>query len=477
MRDSILWSAAALSLASMPALRADPTLPTIANNMFTVAAPSASATTNTTNLQNAINSANAAAGGGVVNVPAGTYVTNELFLKSGVNLNLAAGAVLQNNAPSSTFITTSGSNLHDIEISGSGVIDGHAIATSGNNMMPLQNISRLYITGVTIANASHEHLVVESDSDVTIDGININDNFSVAQTGDYLANTDAIDYSGNNFLIKNSNINAGDDDIVAKPSGSPGSKTTTTNVVITNDVIGAGHGISVGGQTPAGLNGLTVSNITFNGTDNGLRLKAGNNSGDVKGGGIVQNVSFSHIKMTNVTHPIIISSWYNGGDAYGSAEVSGSALHTVTNPNDPSVVVNESANTGVGYPFFDNISYSDITASGTSENVAIIYGLNSTDSNPADPLRNIDNISFSNVKLAGKFGADIYYVSNLDISGLMVFPTNSGSFDTNGNFVGTLNSNAKIQQTGNTFATTPEPGSLMVLGMGGFAMLVRRRAR
>ncbi len=455
-------------------LWADPTLPTIPNNTFTVPAATAVAATNTTNIQNAINSANSA-GGGVVNVPAGTYIANTISLKSGVNLNLAAGAILQNNTPGNTFINTSGSSLHDIEISGSGVIDGHAITTSGNNMLSLQNISRLYIKGVTIENASHEHLVVESDNNVTIDGININDNFSVSQVGDYLANTDAIDFSGNNFLIQNSNINAGDDDIVAKPSGTPTSATHTSNVTIVNDIIGAGHGISVGGQTPAGLSNMTVSSITFNGTDNGLRLKAGNNSGDVKGGGIVTDVSFSHIKMTNVPHPIIISSWYNGGDSYGSAEVSGSAMHTVTNPNDPSVVVNESNNTGVGNPFFDNISYSDITASGTSENVMILYGLNSTDSNPADPLRNIDNISFSNVKLAGKFGADIYYASNLNLSGLSIFPTNSGVFDANGNFVGTLNSNAALQLFGNTLVT-PEPGSLVIFGMGGLAF-VRRRSR
>jgi hypothetical protein len=179
--------------------------------------------------------------------------------------------------------------------------------------------------------------------------------------------------------------------------------------------------------------------------------------------------------MTNVANPILINSWYNGGDSYGSQEVSASALHNVSNPNDPSVVVNESANTSVGNPFFDNISYSDITASGTSGNVMIIYGLNSSDSNPADPFRNIDNISFSNVKLAGKFGADIYYVSNLNISGLTVFPTNSGSFDTNGNFVGTLNSNPALELSGNT-QVTPEPAGVFILA-GISALSLRRRAQ
>ncbi len=393
------------------AAAADPMMPTIPAGTFTVAAATGNATTDTANLKAAITSAKNA-GGGTVAVPAGTYLSNQLTLSSNIDLQLAGGATIQNNAPSSTLVTAS-SGSHDVAITGSGMLDGHAIATSGNNLVSLQGVSRLLVSGVTIANSSHEHLVIENDNNVTVDGITINDDFSKARTGGYLQNTDAIDFSGSHFLIKNSTINAGDDDIVAKPGN-----VATSDITISKDTIGAGHGISVGGQTNAGLNGMTVSDITFNGTDNGLRLKAGKGQG-----GVVTNVSFSNITMSNVPHPIIINSWYQSGDQYGSAQVSGSSLHNVTNPGETVVTVDQGNNGAAQYPFFDSISYSNITATGATENAAIIYGLDSVSSNSAYPPRNIDSISFSNVSLSGKYGADIYYVSNLDLSGLKVTAT------------------------------------------------------
>ncbi|HUO08008.1 MAG TPA: glycosyl hydrolase family 28 protein [Phycisphaerae bacterium] len=408
---------AAAVIAVMPVVVvADPALPTIPSGTFTVAAATGNATTDTANLKAALTSAKNA-GGGTVIVPAGTYLSNALTLTSSINLQLSAGAVIQNNAPSSTLLTVSSSS-HDVAITGSGMIDGHATATSSNNLVNLQGVTRLLISGVTIANSSHEHLVIEKDTDVTVNGITINDNYSIAHTGGYLSNTDAIDFSGTRFLIENTNINAGDDDIVAKPGS-----TYTSNITIVNNTIGAGHGISIGGQTNANLDGMTVSNITFNGTDNGLRLKAGTGQG-----GVVRNVSFSNITMTNVATPIIINSWYQSGDRYGAAQLSGSQLHNVTNPGETPVAVNQPNNTNLD-PFYDNVSYSNITATGASQCAAIIYGLDSIAASANDPPRNIDTVSFSNVNLSGKYGANIYYASNLDLSGLTVTATGGNAFN------------------------------------------------
>jgi hypothetical protein len=420
-------SVVAASLLPAVAVLADPTLPTIPANTFTVPAATGNAATDTSNIANTITAA-ANAGGGMVVVPAGTYLSNQFALTSNINLHLNSGAIIRNNAPTSTLITTSGT-LHDIEITGSGILDGRATSTtSSNNMVSLRHITNVLVQGVTVQNSSHFHLVVEEDTNLTVDGININDNNTVQQHGAYLANTDAIDYSGSHILIENSNINSGDDDIVAKPSS-----TFCSDITITNNVIGAGHGISVGGQTNAGLDGMTVSHITFTGTDNGLRLKSGAAAINSSGGGLVKNVSFSDITMTNVKNPIIISSWYNGGDHYGSMELSGSALHdplqfNPTNPGDPTVMVDQNNNSTL-QPFFDNITYRNITATGSSQNVAIIYGLNSISASPTDPPRNIDGISFHNVSLSGSYGADIYYTSNLNLSGLAVTATNGNAIN------------------------------------------------
>jgi hypothetical protein len=415
------------------AAAADPALPVIPGNTFTVPAATGVAATDTANLAATITSAKNA-GGGTVVVPAGTYLSNTLtFSGSGINLQLSAGATIQNATPSNTLINTSGT-IHDIEISGSGTIDGHASTTSSNNLVNIQNVTRLLITGVTIGSSSHEHLVIEKDTDVTVNNININDNYTKSVNGgNYLSNTDGIDYSGTRFLIENSTVNAGDDDIVAKPGS-----TNTSNITIINDTIGAGHGISIGGQTNANMSNMVVSNCTFSGTTNGVRLKAGTGQG-----GIVKNISFNNLTMTNVATPIVINSWYQSGDSYGSKQLSGSQLHTLTNPGETPYPVNQTANTNLD-PFWDNISYSNITATGATQNVAIIYGLDSVAATANDPPRNIDTVSFKNVSLSGSYGADIYYASNLDLSGLTV-TTSGNKFNLYGDTpIGDANGDGKV---------------------------------
>ena len=422
------WIAIVAAASLLPAVSvfADPTLPTIPADTFMVPAATGVAATDTNNIKNTIAAASAA-GGGTVEVPAGTYLSNSFALASSINLHLDAGATIRNNAPTSAFITTSGT-LHDIAITGSGIIDGRATNTVGNTLVSLRHITNVLVQGVTIQNSSKAHLVVQEDTNLTIDSININDNNTVQSHGTFLANTDGIDFSGSHILIKNSNISDGDDNIVAKPQG-----VFCSDITITNNVIGAGHGISVGGQTNAGLDGMTVSHITFNGTDNGVRMKSGAAAIQTSGGGgIVKNVSFSDITMTNVKTPIIINSWYNAGDHYGSQEVSPSALHNLTNPGDPTVNVDQTNNTDL-QPFFDNVTYSNITATGATQNVAIIYGLNSIPASPSDPLKNIDNVSFHNVNLSGSWGAEIFYASNLNLTGLKVTAASGNAINQIGN--------------------------------------------
>jgi hypothetical protein len=95
-------------------------------------------------------------------------------MQSNVNLQVDTGATLQNNTPTATFITNTGT-VHDIEISGGGVINGNASTTSSNNMMPFNNVTNLEVTDVSILNSPHEHLVPEACTNVTINGVNIND--------------------------------------------------------------------------------------------------------------------------------------------------------------------------------------------------------------------------------------------------------------------------------------------------------------
>jgi len=451
---SCFFAAAASSAwADVPViLPTAPTLPTFGSTVYnvTVSNPNinggTAASTGTTNNATAINayitycSNN---GGGTVEVPTGLFKTGTLTLKSNVNLQVDSGATLQTSSAGATLITTSGSGLHDMGITGSGILDGNASSATGNNLISVQNINRLLISGVTIENAGHEHLVPEKDTNVTISGININDHNSIINTSNsthtYLVNTDGIDYSGSNFLIQGCNIADGDDDIVAKPAS-----TACNNIVINNCTIYSGHGISIGGGTAAGVSNMIVANCTFNPTGigatdptknsvtYGLRMKAedGNDpnqtqSGDV-GGGVghpLKNVKYININMTNVQNPIAIESFYDGGDTFADSPndtafytygPTGTAARDVSNPNDSTM--NQA-------PLWQNISYENVTATGGTH-ILRINGLNETTDPVNRPYANaIDGLSFSNVKLTGTSQMQLWYGANIDLSGLTVTGT------------------------------------------------------
>ena len=135
-----LWMACAASLmlgipAFIPNVHAsvNPGQPVIPNQIFDVknyGATGDGIMVETKAIQAAINAASAA-GGGIVELPAGIYLSGPLQLASQINLRVDKGATLRMlplkqypgglNDPK-TFI--SGEKLHDIAISGSGKIDG-----------------------------------------------------------------------------------------------------------------------------------------------------------------------------------------------------------------------------------------------------------------------------------------------------------------------------------------------------------------
>jgi polygalacturonase len=226
--------------------------------------------------------------------------------------------------------------------------------------------------------------VFNSTNNVTINGINI----SASSTS---PNTDGIDPAGSNYLIENSTISTGDDDIAIKPES-----VACNNISIQNCKINSGHGISVGGQTNDGMNGMTVNNCTFNGTTNGLRLKAGRGNG-----GLVQNVTYSNITMTNVQNPIYITSWYNnGGD---------------TSPSDPSTATKQTVTSTT--PIWKNITFTNVTATG-AKNAGIVYGL---------PEEFIQTVTFNNVHITATTGMKLYFVTGVLFEGGSKFTISSGA--------------------------------------------------
>ncbi|CAI5527611.1 unnamed protein product, partial [Closterium sp. Naga37s-1] len=80
----------------------------------------------------------------------------------------------------------------------------------------------------------------------------------------------------------------------------------TRNVLVQNITCINGHGISIGSLGAEGalgcIQGITIRDVTFRGSNNGLRIKT------YQGGvGLVSNVSYENVQMTDVTYPIVIN--------------------------------------------------------------------------------------------------------------------------------------------------------------------------
>ncbi len=203
----------------------------------------------------------------------------------------------------------SGNNLTDVAITGSGTIDGSGeefwlwsdkaarryppgrTVVGRPHLITFSGIKRLHVDGVTLKDAPMYELVPNGD-DLTIENLRI-----VAPSDS--PNTDAIDPSGHRVVIRNCEIDNGDDN-VALHAGS-------SDMLVENLTCLHGHGISVGSGTRGGLSHVVVRNCTFDGTDNGLRIKSYRG-----GGGEVKDFLYYNITMKNVRRPFDINMRYNG---------------------------------------------------------------------------------------------------------------------------------------------------------------------
>lgn len=312
--------------------------------------------TNTTAIQNAINAAAAGGAtnglsGGTVEIPAGVYLSGPLTMKSSVNIQVDAGATLQ-MLPYGSYPNTSNptdfigaSKLHDIEVSGSGTIDGQGAAWWATNNATSGGISRpkamfapttctnILVRDVTLQNPPNTHISFRSICvNVTVDHVNIN-------TPSPTPNTDGIDCSGVNVLIENSHISDGDDHIALSDSHN-----FIYDLTVTNCLFGNGHGVSIGSYTQGGLSNLLVINCVWTNGSSGIHLKS-----DDGRGGLVQNLRYINLAMTNTQIPIFLYSYYtNSGTSSGASVAQASAypVNLVTNTT----------------PIWRNITISNVTA-------------------------------------------------------------------------------------------------------------------
>jgi polygalacturonase len=492
-KTCIVSAVAAVSLSAFRSACAQnyatPTLPTIGSTVYDLALPDGgvsganfdggatlitgvstnktTAATDATDNANLINDAityASANGGGTIELPGAaggtTYLADEILMSNNVNLDVATNATLQNEATTDTFISTNTNATGNVEISGGGIINSNATSTSNNKMVDLEGLNNVEVSNVTIENAPNEHLVTQCDSNVTINDVTIQD-------AKDQANTDGIDFSGTNILIENCNIADGDDDICAKPDTTVvnGITAHTGNVLIQNINITEGHGISIGGQTNAGLNGMYVNNVTETGSgtssddviENGIHLKAGDGTtSTLQNGGPVQNVTFNNFTMTNVDDAIVLSSFYNNG--------SDNLPDTGDYPVSP---------TDATEPLWQNITFENIKVNNATGSAAQIYGLDSSPPNTA-------GLNFENIDvLENDSPWKMYYSTGVYMDGVTV--DGADILDTEGDYKTPDGSTTESEEADDTFVSAanaseiytppvPEPatfGVMVVVGLCG----------
>ena len=114
-------------------------------------------------------------------------------------------------------------------------------------------------------------------------------------------NTDAIDINScDTVIVRDCDLDEGDDNVSIKATEGP-----CANVLVENCRCLHGHGISIGSETYKGIHDVTVRDCTFDGTQNGIRIKSARDRGND-----LYGFSFSNIKMTNVGNALTLNMYY-----------------------------------------------------------------------------------------------------------------------------------------------------------------------
>ncbi|MGA2138824.1 MAG: glycosyl hydrolase family 28 protein, partial [Verrucomicrobiia bacterium] len=376
-------------------MNADPDLPSIpsrSTNITSFGAVGDGSSNSAAAINGAITAMHNLGGGTVIVAGVGSsnvYQSGTITMAANVCLLIDTNTMLQmlskstwtNKYGTSTpFIY--GSGLTNIEITGSGTIDGQYSTWGGTdprpNFIEFDHCSRILIQGsnmttqatlrnpLTLQNPPKFHIMVHNgNGNLTIQNVRIN-------TPNGTANTDGIDLASTNVLIRNCFISDGDDNIQI------GSKdAAANNITISNCTFGTGHGLSIGSPTQGGVSNLLVSGCTWSNTEYGLHIKTSRGIG-----GVMQNLTYQNLLMSNVNFVIAFYMHYDWIGA-PSSSINESPFGASTD--------SVQAVTGTT-PIFRNITISNVTATGIGGNIAgIIWGL-------AESL--VSNVTLSQVNIS-----------------------------------------------------------------------------
>jgi len=245
-------------------------------------------------------------------------------------------------------------------------------------MVSLVGCRKIMIDGPTFQNSPAWCLHPLMCEDLTVRNITVRNPW-------YSQNGDGIDIeSCRNTLVYNSNFDVGDDAICIKSGKNEDGRERgmpTENLVIRNCIVYHGHGgVTIGSEMSGGVRNVSVAGCTFMGTDVGIRFKSNRGRG-----GLVENIWFNDILMTNIPTQAVSFNLYYGGLSVSEMLAEGKRVETTVGEIPP--VTEET-------PHFRNITLSNIICRGAQQ-ALYLQGL---------PELNLENVTIENMDVTAENG-------------------------------------------------------------------------
>jgi len=325
----------------------------------------------------------AAAGGGTVYLPPGSFLSGTIYLKTGVTLHLDSGCTLLGSTSLKDYPPTVpafrsytdnytdksliyGEKLERIAITGRGVLDGQGAAFQGPYkvrpyMIRFIECRDIAVEGVTIKNSPMWVQHYLACDDVRISGITVKSHVN--------ANNDGIDIdSCRRVTITACNVDSGDDAIVLKSC----SARPCQDVVVSGCVLRSTcNALKMGTESNGGFQNVVLTGCAIYDTRlAGVAL-------EIVDGGAMDRIVVSNLTMTGVGAPLFLR------------------LGNRARP------FKEGMDTP-GLGSMKNITISNIEATGANSTGCAIAGL---------PEPRIENVTISNIRLSFAGGGTAEQVS------------------------------------------------------------------
>ncbi len=263
-------------------------------------------------------------------------------------------------------------------------------------MVAIHNCENILLEGVTFQNSPCWTIHPALCTNLTIDGITV-------RCPSYAQNGDGVDIeSCKNVLMVNSSVDAGDDAICIKSGKNEDGRRRgipCENVIVQNCIVFHGHGgFVVGSEMSGGVKNICVRDLTFSGTDVGLRFKSTRGRG-----GVVENIFIENITMNNILTDGLLFDLFYGGKSASEALADGDEGEVTDMPFKP---VDETT------PAFRNIFIKDVRCSG-ARRAMLFNGL---------PEMNVENVRVENAQFFTTTGAQINESTDVELKNVTIIP-------------------------------------------------------